>query len=217
MNCCPYDLETEFDERVVARDLEAYRSRGLPAVTRRLLDALVAEGVEGRTLLDIGGGVGAIHHGLLRAGLASVTDVDGSSTYLSAAREEAQRQGHADRISYRHGDFVQLADEVEPADIVTLIGVLCCYPHMESLVRVSAVRARHLYGLVYPRSTWWMHAAAAAFGALRPLLGAGPGFVHAERDVDATVREAHLVPLLQTSSSYWRVELYRRPDRPALA
>jgi hypothetical protein len=136
MSCCTYDLETEFDEQVAARDLRAYRSRGLPTVTRRLVDALVAEGVEGRTLLDIGGGVGAIHHALLDAGLASVTDVDGSSAYLSAARQEAQRQGHADRITYRHGDFVQLADEVEPADIVTLIAVLCCYPQMESLVRL---------------------------------------------------------------------------------
>jgi magnesium-protoporphyrin O-methyltransferase len=210
MDCCQPDLETEFDERVVAGDLEDYRSRGLPTVTRRLFDALVAAGVEGRTLLDIGGGVGAIHHELLRAGLAAVTDVDGSTAYLSAARGEAERQGDVDRIRYRHGDFVQLADEVEPADIVTLIGVLCCYPHMEPLVRLSAAHARHLYGLVYPRSTWWTRAAAAAFRALRPLLGSGPGFVHAERDVDAIVREAHLVPVMQATSSYWRVALYRR-------
>lgn len=212
MNCCSYDLESEFDDRAVASDLEAYRSRGLPAVTRRLFDAMVGAGVEGRTLLDIGGGVGAIHHALLKAGVASVTDVDGSTKYLAAARDEAQRQGHGERITYRHGDFVQLAHEVAPADIVTLIGVLCCYPHMEQLVRLSTERARHLYGLVYPRSTWWMRAAAAAFRAVHPLLGTGPGFVHAERDVDAIVREAHLVPVLQTTSSYWRIALYRRPE-----
>jgi len=210
MDCCSYDLETEFDEQVAARDLRAYRSRGLPTVTRRLVDALVAEGIEGRTLLDIGGGVGAIHHALLDAGLASVTDVDGSSAYLSAARQEAQRQGHADRIRYRHGDFVQLADEVESADIVTLIAVLCCYPQMEPLVRLSAARARHLYGLVYPRSTWWMRATAAAFGVLRPLLGSGPGIIHAESDVDATVRETPLVQVANLTSSYWRVAVYQR-------
>jgi magnesium-protoporphyrin O-methyltransferase len=210
MDCCQPDLETEFDERVVARDLEAYRSRGLPTVTRRLFEALVAAGVEGRTLLDIGGGVGAIHHELLRAGMLTVTDVDGSTVYLSAARREAERQGDVDRISYRHGDFVQLADEVEPADVVTLIAVLCCYPHMESLVRLSTARARHLYGLVYPRSTWWMRAAAAAFRAVHPILGSGPGFIHAERDVDAIAREASLVPVAQMTSSYWRVAVYRR-------
>ena len=108
--CCTPELERGFDERVAARDLAAYRRDGLPADQRRLLAALVTDGLGGQTVLDIGGGIGAIHHDLLRAGARSVTDVDGSTAYLDAAREEARRQGDIDRIDYRHGDFVQLAD-----------------------------------------------------------------------------------------------------------
>ena len=90
---CACDLESDFDEEVAARDLAAYRRHGLLADQRRLLAALLTDGVAGRTFLDIGGGIGAIHHELLRAGASSVTDVDGSTAYLDAARSEARAAG----------------------------------------------------------------------------------------------------------------------------
>ena len=109
----------------------------------------------GATLLDIGGGVGVAQLDLLSAGLRSATDVDASSAYLDVAREEAQRRGYSERVSYRHGDLVALAPEIEPADIVTLDRVICCYHDMPALVRASAAKARRLYGLVYPHDAWW--------------------------------------------------------------
>jgi len=210
VNSAGHDLEGEFDPQVAAHDLDDYRQSGLPAATRLLLDALLAEGVAGLTVLDIGGGIGAIHHDLIRAGVRSVMDVDGSSAYLSAAQDEAARQGHIKQITYRHGDFVRLADTVEPADIVTLVGVLCCYPDMTPLVRTSAAHARRLYGLVYPRSTWWNRAAALVYSSLPPLAGSGPGFVHAEKTVDATVRAAGLGLVHESSTWFWRVAVYAR-------
>ncbi len=169
-------------------------------------------GLGGQTVLDIGGGIGAIHHDLLRAGARSVTDVDGSTAYLTAAMEEARRQGDVDRIDYRHGDFVQLADGIEPADVVILLRVLCCYPDMPALVQASAQRARRSYGVIYPRSTWWMRATAAVFDAIRPVEGStsGPGYVHAESDVDAAVRKEGFTPFLTDATFFWRVALYRR-------
>lgn len=212
--CCAADLESGFDEEVAARDLAAHRRTGLLTDQRRLLAALLADGVEDRTVLDIGGGIGAIHHDLLRAGARSVTDVDGSTAYLRAAQQEAQRQGHLDRISYRHGDFVQLADGIGPADIVVLLRVLCCYPDMPALVRESARKAERTYGIIYPRSTWWMRAAATFYDALRPLAGpgSGPGHVHAESAVDAAVRREGFTPLVNETTWYWRVALYRRTE-----
>lgn len=215
--CCSPELERGFDERVADRDLAAYRRDGLPADQRRLLAALVTDGLAGQTVLDIGGGIGAIHHDLLRAGARSVTDVDGSTAYLSAAQEEARRQGDADRIDYRHGDFVQLANGIEPADVVVLLRVLCCYPDMPALVQASARRARRSYGLIYPRSTWWMRVAAAVFDAVRPVEGStsGPGYVHAERDVDRAVRGEGFASVVSDATFFWRIALYRRVEAPA--
>jgi magnesium-protoporphyrin O-methyltransferase len=139
-------------------------------------------------------------------------DVDGSTAYLDAAREEARRQGDIDRIDYRHGDFVQLAEGIPPADVVILLRVLCCYPNMPALVHASARRARRSYGVIYPRSTWWMRAAAAAFDAIRPVEGSasGPGYVHPESDVNAAIRTEGFTPFLYDATFFWRLALYRR-------
>jgi len=212
--CCANDLERGFGARDVAEDLAAYRRGGLGADQRQLLAALVADGVQDRTVLDIGGGIGAIHHDLLRAGARSVTDVDGSSAYIAAAQDEARHQGDLDRIDYRHGDFVELADGIEPADIVILLRVLCCYPDMPALVRASARRARGSYGVIYPRSTWWMRAAGTAYGVLRSRTGqlSGPGYVHAERDVDRTIRSEGFESVVSDATFFWRIALYRRVE-----
>ena len=70
--------------------------------------------MEGATFLDIGGGIGAIQHELIDAGVSHATNVDASAPYLDAAREESERRGYAGRVTYLHGDFVELAGSVPP-------------------------------------------------------------------------------------------------------
>jgi magnesium-protoporphyrin O-methyltransferase len=141
-----------YDAKKAAAELRRYRKKGPNPWTRTLLDALEAEGVMGTTLLDIGGGIGAIQHELLAAGAVSATSVDASSAYLAAAREESDRRDLSGRVTYHHGDFVELAQSVPPADVVTLERVLNVYPDWERLAALSAERARRLYGIVIPRN-----------------------------------------------------------------
>jgi ribosomal protein L11 methylase PrmA len=49
-----------FGRRVAGIDLRRYRSRGPARTTRLLLEFLASEGIAGSSVLDIGGGVGAI-------------------------------------------------------------------------------------------------------------------------------------------------------------
>jgi SAM-dependent methyltransferase len=155
-DCCTARYDAQFDDETARRDLLEYRANGPDGSTRRLIDALRDAGVRDATLLDIGGGIGAVQLELLGAGVRSATDVDASEAYLATARREAEERGLGERIRYLHGDFVELADEVDPADIVTLDRVICCYPHVVPLVERSAGRAQRLYGLVYPRDRWWV-------------------------------------------------------------
>jgi magnesium-protoporphyrin O-methyltransferase len=109
MDCCsPGDspFDRQFDERHAAEQLRAYRKNGPGGTTRTLIEALSAGGVDGQTVLDIGGGVGAVHHELVRSGAGAAVDVDASRAYITVARKEAERQGHADRVRYLTGDFV---------------------------------------------------------------------------------------------------------------
>jgi len=156
MNTTTTAMGSFYDPKRAASELRRYREKGPIPSTRALIEALVAEGVEGATLLDIGGGIGAIQHELLDAGVTHATSVDASAPYLSAARSECKRRGHDGRVTYLHGDFVELAESVPPADIVTLdrvvkrlsgLGAACraCRRAGSAIVR-SRVSARHPHG-----------------------------------------------------------------------
>ena len=214
MDCCatgdnPFDRQ--FDARHAAAKLRAYRQKGPAGRTRALIEALAAGGIDGQTVLDIGGGVGAVHHELLRSGAATAVDVDASHAYISAAREEAERQGHADRVRYLAGDFVALADEVDPADLVTLDRVICCYADMAALVGRSATLARRRYGLVYPRDSW-LGRVGVAFENAWFRLSRSPFrvYVHRTADVDAIVAAHGLVKRLRRTTLIWQLAIYER-------
>jgi predicted RNA methylase len=57
-----------FGRRVARIDLRRYRRRGPARTTRLLLEVLASEGIAGSSVLDIGGGVGAIPNYLLDNG-----------------------------------------------------------------------------------------------------------------------------------------------------
>lgn len=212
MTCCQCQgIEKFFDERYVARELSRYRRRGADKTTRWLLEALKTAGVSGLTLLDIGGGVGAISHALLQAGVTRACSVEGSPAYLQAARAEAERRGHAGRIDARHGNFVDLAGKIAAADIVTLDRVICCYPDMHRLVGLSAARARRFYGLVYPRDTWWVKL-ALGLQNLFFRLRRNPfrTFAHPSRQVEALVNQQGLRQRFYRRTLIWQVVLYAR-------
>jgi magnesium-protoporphyrin O-methyltransferase len=212
MSCCQCQgIETFFNKKTATRELKQYRRKGPRKTTRMLIDALKAEGVDGMALLDIGGGIGIIQHELLSAGADSVTNVEASTAYIEAVKEEARRQGHADRVSFYHGDFVDLAPDIPSADIVTLDRVICCYHDMKALVGLSSARAGKLYGVVYPRDTWWTRIGLAignfVFGVLRNPFRI---FVHPTEAVEAVVRGNGLEPRFYRQTAIWQVVVYGR-------
>lgn len=210
-SCCRVDYDALFDDRDARRQLEDYRRNGPARHTQRLLDAIVAEGVGGATLLDIGGGIGAIQHELLAAGAATSVDVDFSRPYLAAARLEAERRGLGERELHRYGNFVELAEEVEAADIVTLDRVICCYPEMRELVGASVGHARRLYGLVFPVDRWWIRIGAGTVNAvLRVTRQAFRLHVHRTAEVDALVRAHGFERRTHERGLFWQSILYRR-------
>jgi magnesium-protoporphyrin O-methyltransferase len=216
MTCCQCQgIEKMFGEKFVGRALASYRRKGPSRSTRLLIDALEAEGVKGRTLLDIGGGVGAIQHALLKAGVAQSVAVEASAASIAAASEEARRQGHADRVRHQHGNFVEIARDVAPADIVTLDRVICCYDDMPGLVGLSASRASRLYGLVYPRETWWTKAGLGAANFLFRLQG-NPfrAFVHPTGAVEDVLSRHGLKRRFHRQTILWQVAVFAR-EQPA--
>ena len=210
---CPHcrGAEAIFDQGTAEHDLKAYRAKGPGTTTKLLIEALKAAGIVDQTLLDIGGGVGAIQHELLKGGARSAIAIDASSAYLQAAKQEAERQGHADRVVYRQGDFVALAPQLPQADVVTLEKVICCYPDMRALVGESSARASKLYGVVFPRDTWWMRLGGWVVN-LAPRLQRNPFrfFVHPTSAIEAQVRANGLKRRYYRKTLFWQVIVYAR-------
>jgi SAM-dependent methyltransferase len=213
MNCCTHcaGLEREFDAGTARSDLRRYRRTGPLPATALLLGALQRRGIGGASVLDIGGGVGAIHHELLERGAANAIHADASRAYLDAAGEEARRRGHGGRVRFVHGDFVELAPDVPECDVVTLDRVICCSPDMERLVALSARRARRLLGLVFPRESWWVRPvfplANAWFRVRRCPFRI---FRHRRSAVDEVVRAEGLEPVFEGRTPLWQVVVFAR-------
>jgi len=176
-----------------------------------LLGALRAQGVSGRTLLDIGGGVGTIQHELLASGVKEAVDVDASSAYLRTALKEARRRGLDGRVSYHHGNFVEIAARMRKADIVTLDRVLCCFDDVEALVRTSANKARRLYGVVYPRDAWWTRLWVWMINFMRMLRRDDFRiFAHRTSTVESVLGAGGLQRIFRRRWGIWQVAVFAR-------
>jgi magnesium-protoporphyrin O-methyltransferase len=200
-----------FSAKDAEDDLRSYRREGPHPTTRALLDAILAEGVEGLTILDVGAGIGAIQLELLAAGAASAQSVDASAPYVAAARAEAERRGLRDRTVVRHGDFVALASDIEAADVVTLDHVVCCYGDMPALVGRSVEHARRMVGLIYPRQAWWTRAVALCmdFGS-RLTRSSLRWHLHPPTAIDELIRTGGFERRFFRRGWFWEIALYVR-------
>ncbi len=150
MKCCqsPAGYGEFFSPEQARREAASYRSKGLGAASRWVVDVVRERGIEGRSVLEPGGGVGAVEIELLKAGAARSTVVELSPGYDEVAAELAREAGVAERMERHVGDFA--ADGTEPADVVVLHRVVCCYPDYELLLGAAAEKARQTLVFTYP-------------------------------------------------------------------
>lgn len=211
-DCCRVNT---FSRREAEDDLRRYRRSGVGGATKALIEAIVAEGIEGASLLDVGGGIGAIQLELLAAGLGIAQSVDATEAYVEIAREEAVRRGYADRTRHVLGTLSEVGEAAESADVVTLDKVVCCDPDVAGLLGEVARRARRMIGLVYPRITWWNRLAARIYSVWgRVTRDPTRWCLHPTARVDGLLREAGFVRREVTRTFIWQVVLYVRPPSP---
>lgn len=141
--------------------------------------------------------------------------VEASAAYLQVSETEAARRGQRERLTYHHGDFVDIADTLAPADIVTLDRVICCYPDMEKLVAASVAKAKHRYGLVYPRERWLTRIGVTLVNLfLRLRGGAFRTYIHSSAAVDAILQRNGFRRSFYDRTFLWQVVTYARRASP---
>jgi len=153
--CTPKGYRQIFSEKNAAGEAKRYRRKGLDGTSKRIFDVISHGDLEGKTLLEVGGGIGAIEIELLKAGMAKAVNVELTPTYEAAAAELLVEDGLTDRVERRVMDFADAGSAVDTADVVVMNRVICCYPDMPKLAGAAAERARGLLVMSFPNRRWW--------------------------------------------------------------
>ena len=161
-SCCqPDDYDKVFDEKFARSKAREYARNGLTRDAQRIVAFARAKLPPGYSVLEVGGGVGALQLELLKSGAARALNVELATRYETVASELIKERDLGDRVERRLGDFVREAATIPEADIVVLDRVVCCYPHVDAHVGAAAEHARRFLFLIFPVDRWWIRAALA--------------------------------------------------------
>jgi tRNA1(Val) A37 N6-methylase TrmN6 len=209
-SCCGFECgaDRHFTAVKAAKELEAYRKGRLGPTTRLLRDAVVCAGLNHGSLLDIGGGVGALAFELLEQGMSSAIVVEAAAAYVAAATEEATRSGTRARIV--QGDFLQMSDRLPSVDLVSLDRVVCCYPLYEPLLQQALGHAEHGIALSYPRDRWYVRAGTWFENAKRARKSGFRTFVHPAVRMQEIIRQAGFTLASRRFTIAWTIDVYLR-------
>ncbi len=206
-DCCePDGYDQVFSNRFASRVAKRYRRRGLSRSSRAIVSFLTDRGVEGATVLEIGGGVGEIQVELLRRGVTHATNLEISANYEAEAAQLLEASGLQGRVERRFVDIAQQPDEVDAADVVVLHRVVCCYPDYEKLLGAAGGKAGRLLVFSHPPRNsvtrtllWWEN-------SLRRLKGdAFRTFAHPPEAMVAVLDQAGLRSTYRWRGIGWRV------------
>lgn len=212
MTCCSHcqDAGKFYNEKKARSELKRYRKKGPIASTAKLIEQMRSD-AEGKSLLDVGGGIGAIQLELFKEGLTSTTQIDASQAYLQMAEEEAAKDGYGDRWSGQYGDFVELAPELPKHELVALDRVICCYPYLEELLRAAARCSSERIALVYPKVNLLTRMGfPVADLALRLWGSSFQLYLHPREETHRILEEEGFEPLAMDKSGLWHVETFGR-------
>lgn len=165
--CCvppddPSRYDAVFDQRFARRVARRYGSDGPTAVERRLIGFAVDHGLDGATVLEVGGGVGELQLELLAHGAERTVNLELSHHYEREAARLIEAAGVGGRVARTVGvDVAVHPDRVPHADLVLVNRVVCCYPEARRLLAAAASRADHAIAFTHPPRNWTTRLIAA--------------------------------------------------------
>jgi magnesium-protoporphyrin O-methyltransferase len=213
MDCCIHtqDMNSYFGDTAAKKEMAQYLKKGLAAHAADMVTAVAARGVEGATLLEVGGGIGSVYVELLKRGATRATNVEVSSSYLTNARALADQLGIGDRVDYCRADFARHPESASAADIVIMHRVICCYPDMPRLVTAAAQHARRVLALSFPRNEWYMRLFIEAQAKWLQIKGSNfRNYVHLPQDIFGVAADSGLRVAHQSFSGTWQIVVFER-------
>jgi len=173
--------------------------------------AIIARGVQAKSILEVGGGIGHLQIELLEAGATRSVNVELSRGYEETARTLLESEGLLGRVERRLGDFVEEHETIAVADIVLLDKVICCYPWVGRMVDAAAAKTRESMALILPRDHRMAKTLIALENTWHRLRRSGfRGYVHDVGEIDARARAAGMTRVYLDRGPMWQAMIYAR-------
>jgi 2-polyprenyl-3-methyl-5-hydroxy-6-metoxy-1,4-benzoquinol methylase len=206
-SCCdPRGCDRFFGARFARRVARRYRKRGLGRTERWMVEFLESAGLDGVSVLEVGGGVGELHVELLKRGAGRAVNLELSPAYDEEAERLLADTGLEGRVQRRLHDIAVDPDAVEAVDVVVLHRVVCCYPDYERLLGAAGSHARRLLVFSYPRRNAISRAIIAAQNAgFRLMRQEFRVFAHPPAAMLRVLREQGLEARFAESGFAWQV------------
>jgi 2-polyprenyl-3-methyl-5-hydroxy-6-metoxy-1,4-benzoquinol methylase len=205
--CCrSRDYHRFFNQRFARRLANRYRKRGLDKTAQTMVQFLQEVGIEGATVLEIGGGVGEVQIELLQAGAARAQNLELSPAYEQEAHRLAGQAGLQGRIDWRLHDLAADPGAVQPADLVVLHRVVCCYPDYQRLLAAAADHARRALVFSHPPRNALSRVFYGMFNLVMRLTGSDfRGFAHPPGAMLAVLEDHGLRRTYGRRSRIWQI------------
>lgn len=209
-HCCGVDMF--FNEKTAAKEYRIYLKKGPSRVTTRIIQQLESHDVTGKTMIDVGGGIGALQWWFLENGGAHTIDIDASTGYLSQAEKHAIDNGWQEKAQFHAGDCTDVYDQIDKADCITLDKVICCYPNYKEILEATCDKSTGYVSLSYPMDGV-ISQAAARLGGLYFMLKHNPyrPFVHSVKEIRQIFLTKGYNRVAHNIAFPWHVETYARP------
>lgn len=211
MDCCGSGYDEVFTERQARWMRRRYASHGLGQPARTMADLAAAHGLDGTSVLEIGGGLGDLHVELLRRGAATATNVELSTSWERPAAELLREHGLEGRVTRVLGDLVQDPALAGEADVVVLNRVVCCYPDFPGLLAAAGRRARRTLVFSYPPRNALVRGGLAVVNGWQRLKGRDyRTFAHPSGAMHEVLEEVGLRRVAREREGVWKVSALER-------
>ena len=211
-HCCGADLF--FDKKTAEKEHRQYQKNGPARVTAKIIQQLENQGVEGKSLIDVGGGIGALQWWFLSEGGAKTSDIDASSGYLNHTKNYAKEKGWESKTDFILGDCTDNYQKLSDPDFITLDKVVCCYPNYREILESTCKKSRSHISLTYPMDGI-ISQIVRSFVGITFLLKKNPfrPYIHSVANIRGIFAEQGYKRIAHDMAFPWHVETYVQSEK----
>lgn len=210
-SCCQTEYNTTFSDKRARVEIRDYLKKGPKKSTGHLIEPLKQQDLSHASLLDIGGGVGAIAWELMDHGIEQVYYQEISQAYAREFLNQANQRSLQERVHVHIGDFVEQHQNLPATDVVTLDKVICCYEDFRPLVTLSAQKALRVYAYTIPLDVWWVKMIQSLEVLVKRVIGNNVRtYVHPVAEVEKLVIAQGFEKVYQRQNREWLTVIFNR-------